>query len=130
MVANMSQWTDLALDEETNERLERWATWARSGPVILGGGSETHLKERLDQEADSDEFTRDIEITDKAVARTKADYKKWEQVIKRYYLDKQAIFEVAGNLRFTEGYTRELLKGAVGKVAHHVIILERLTPKR
>lgn len=122
----MDQWTDLRLDEETDRRLTVWGQWARGQHIRIGDSGESgYMRERLPAGADSDEFTEEIEATEKAVARTRNDQREWWRVLARYYMSDLSPYEIAKSLRFTEGYTRLLLMQAVNRVAHHVERLAR-----
>lgn len=107
-----------------HERLERWAVWAR-GPSIGGsGGAIGYLRERLDPGADSDEFTDEVMVTERAVARTKLEEKAYWRVIAKYYLGRMSIAEIAPIYHVSEGSLERLFAAAKSCVRRHIYDIE------
>lgn len=110
--------------KELEQRLERWADWARSPVIGSGTGAIGYLRERLDRAADSWELTDEIAITERAVARTKLSNKAYWRVIAKYYLGRLSYIEIAMDYHVSEASVRELLDNAMSCVAGHLESLE------
>lgn len=126
-------WADSGLNldytSDTHYRLVDWARWSR-GPAPGESKAQGYLRERTDAAADSDEFTYEIEITDKAVARVRAEHKPWYRVLVRFYKGELPPDGVAESLSYTEGFARALIKAAVVRIGQHIADLERERPKK
>jgi len=111
--------------KELDERLERWANWARSpsmgAPLSVVG----YLKERLDIAHDSAEMTDEMVVTERAVARTKMEDKAYWRVLARYYLGRLSIVEIALFFHTSEDGLNRLFLEAKGKVASHIYDIEQ-----
>ena len=110
--------------DELDQRLTRWGNFARGMSLGSGGGADGYLKERLDNGADSDEFTWEIQITERAVARTRLEDRAYSSIIKRYYLGEEAIVEIASFYNTSEYGTKCLFEQAKGVVNGHICDLE------
>ena len=111
--------------KELDQRLERWANWARSPSMGAPIGVVGYLKERLDIAHDSDEMTTEIAITERAVARAKLEEKAYWRVLARYYLGRLSIVEIAMFFHTSEDGTKQLFLEAKGCVAGHIYDIER-----
>ena len=96
MVVRISRRQAPDLDsDELDERLERWALWARGPSIGSVSTAEGYLKERLDMAADSAEMTDEIMVTERAIARTKMEDKAYWRVISRWYLGRLSFIEIS-----------------------------------
>jgi len=111
---------------ELDNRLERWAAWARGPPIGSATTAEGYLRERLDTAADSDELTQEIMLTEKAVARTKLERKEYWRVIARYYLGRLSFIEIALFYHVPEHGVKSLWMQARSRVGDHIATLERM----
>jgi hypothetical protein len=84
-----------------------------------------YLKERLDKAVDSAEMTDEIAITERAMARAKLDNKAYWRILARYYLGLLSIIEISLFYHTTESSTKQLFLEAKGKVAEHIVEIER-----
>ena len=115
----------LLLDaEELDKRLTEWGSFARGLSLGSGGGSDGYMRERLDNGADSDEFTPEIQITERAVARTRLENRAYSSIIKRYYLGEEAIVEIASFYHTSEYGTKCLFEQAKNVVNGYICDLE------
>lgn len=110
--------------KELDERLERWANWARE-PYIGAISSEVgYMKERLDPFADSAEMTPEIALTERACARTKLEDKAYYSVIARYYLGQQPICFIAQFFDKPEKSIQRLFDEAKGRIGWYIFEIE------
>jgi len=106
--------------KELDQRLERWANWARSPSMGAPIGVVGYLKERLDIAHDSDEMTDEIAVTERAVARAKLEEKAYWRVLARYYLGRLSIVEIALFFHTSEDGLKRLFLEAKGCVSKHI----------
>ena len=110
--------------KELDERLERWAAWAR-GPTVGAISTEVgYMAERLDTPADSDEMTAEIIVTERAIARTKMEDKAYWRVIAKYYLGRQSIIIMSLLWHVSEDGLKRLFDEAKGRVGEHIFDIE------
>lgn len=109
---------------ELEQRLERWADWARSPSPGACNGAEGYLRERLDSCHDSAEMSAEIEITERAVARTKKQHPKYTRIIKRYYLGRRNTMEIASEFGVPEAYVIRNLENARSCIHEHICEVE------
>lgn len=113
--------------KELHERMDRWASWARSpenrptAPSDVAG----YLKERLDQAHDSAEFTKEIENTERAVARTWLEDKAYKRIIKCYWLGRLSFIEIAMKYHTSESGTKQLFDEAMSRVENNLTNVEK-----
>lgn len=118
-------WSAPLLDSvELDARLDDWARWARSPAPGSSNGSAGYLKERLDQAADSAEMTDEIAITERAVAKTKAESRMHWRVISRYYLGRLSEVEIGLDLQRSHDQVKVDLLRARGSIASYIILLD------
>ncbi len=110
--------------KELDERLERWANWARSPSMGSVNSVSGYLKERLDQAADSYEMTDEIAITERAMARVKLEEKAYWRVIARYYLGRLSCIEISLQFFTSEHGIKLLLLEAKSRVGEHIATLD------
>jgi len=115
----------LLTSKELDQRLDRWASWARGPSVGSTSGAVGYMRERLDRAADSAEMTKEIEITEQAIARTKMEDKAYWRVIARYYLDHLSFVEISMQFRASEHGIKRLLLQAKTRIGEHIFSLER-----
>jgi len=115
----------LLTSEELDQRMDRWASWARGPPVGAASSAVGYLRERLDQAADSAEMTPEIQITEQAIARTKMEEKAYWRVIAKYYLGGLAAVEISHFYSTSEGGIKRLLLQAKTRIGEHIFSLER-----
>ena len=122
MLANESY--GILSSKELDERLERWADWARGPPVGSIRSAEGVMREYVDAAADSAEMTVDISITERALARTKMEDKAYWRVISRYYLGRQPLIFIAGYFHVSEHNIKRLFDEAKGRIGWHIFEIE------
>lgn len=113
--------------DEIRERLERWANWTRGNQLVRG--QKNVLADMIKRAAgeipglDSSvgyEFTFDIEVTDKAIARLKVDahganrrrrrhLRQAKRVLMSAYLGRRSAAELALQLNCSESHVKALL---------------------
>ena len=111
-------------DKELHNRLEDWADWSRSPMPGANPGVVGYLKERLDIGVDSITMTPEIEITERAVARTFMEDKAYRRVIKRYYLGRLSTCEIASQFYVSESGINDLLAEAKSHIHQHILDIE------
>lgn len=98
---------------EGNELLELWALWNRGD--MPGRGDSAGWSERLDR-ATEEQPPEKVIIIDRIVARMGVHYPDYRSAVKRYYLDNQSPWEIAGHMQRTPGFVCTMLDGAIGYV--------------
>ena len=111
---------------ELDERLERWAGWARSGIPGAVNGSVGYMQERLDQAADSHEMSDEIAVTERAMARTKMEHKVFWRVLAKYYLGRLSFVEISLDFNSAEINVRRLFDRAKSRVGEHINAIDQL----
>ena len=111
--------------QELDDRLERWADWARSPEEGSVGSAVGYMKEHLDPAADSDVMTDEIVITERAIARSKMEDRAYCRVIKHYYMGRESFAEIAGFFNVSEDSIKRLFYEAKGRVGWHIFDIER-----
>ncbi len=111
--------------DELDERLDRWADWARAPSAGSMSAAEGYMRERVDSGADSTELTDEIAITERAIARTKIEEKAYWRVISRYYLGRLCTREIASFFCVSYESIQRLLQEAKGRIGYHIFELER-----
>ena len=105
-------------------RLTDWAAWAMGG---FGGGYPSRsafVVERIQSEHGYVEVTREIELTDLAIARARQEkFRHWLMIRKRY-LARLGIKEIATEMHRSEELIRQLVWAAESAVSRHLILLE------
>lgn len=94
--------------------LVRWAYWY-SGGLSTGAGEWTE-QQRVGPGRDiapPDESA----CVDKIVAQLGKDYPQYRRMLRRYYLDNQAYWEIAARLQYTIGFVRLSIQAAADLVA-------------
>jgi len=110
--------------KELDDRLERWASWARC-PTIGAISTEVgYMKERTDIAADSAEMTQEIAVTERAMARTKMEDKAYWRVISGYYLKRRSIIIMSLFWRVSEKRLKLLFDEARGRIGWHIFEIE------
>ena len=115
--------------KELDERLERWSDWARCPDIGAISTEVGYMKERTDIAADSAEMTPEIEVTERAMARTKSEDKAYWRVISGYYLKRRSIIIMSLFWRVSEKSLKRLFDEAKGRIGWHIFEIEdeRLT---
>ena len=117
--------TEIYSSKELDQRLERWADWARSPSMGSGGTAEGYMRERLDKGADSAEMTDEIAVTERAVARAKMQEKAFWRVLAKYYLGRMPFVEIAFDFNVSEVSLKALFEDARACVHGHILDIER-----
>ena len=112
------------INREFEERMERWADWARSPSIGSGSSASGYLRERQDRAVDAREFTNEVAVTERAVARAKLEDKAYWRVISRYYLGRWSAAEIAGLFAVDEASIARLLHQAKCRVFAFIIDIE------
>ena len=115
--------------QELDDRLERWANWARSPIPGAVGGAIGYMREYLDPPADSDLMTDEIVITERAIARAKMEDRAYCRVIKKYYLGRLSFAEIAGSFNVSERSIARLFDEAKGRIGWHIFEIEAVFDK-
>ena len=95
-----------------HDLLEHWASYMRGG-LPLGRASSLH--ERLDRP--HDEVPQEVMLVDRIVARIGVEYPAYRRMINRYYLGREAPWQIAGILGYTEGFVWLSLRAVADLVA-------------
>ena len=111
--------------EYIDTRLEDWSHWARGPTPGAISSSVGYMRERLDKGLDSDEMTPAIEITERALAKTKIEHIAYWRVISRYYLSRFSEMEIAAFFGLPEDRIKRLRLQALSRVGEHIEDLER-----
>jgi len=110
--------------KELDERLERWADWAREPTVGAISTEVRYMSEHLDPPADSAEMTDEFLITEKAIARTKMEDNAYWDVIEKYYMDRQSIIMMSLFWHVSEDGLKRLFNEAKGRIGEHIFDIE------
>lgn len=70
------------------------------------------------------DLTPEIETTEKAIARLRAQNRTYKRVIMRYWLGRVPLFEIAGELRVSDRLAQEILGRAQAQVGRNIRMLE------
>lgn len=97
-----------------HELLTEWALWCRGGSPTRS--NEWSVKERLDPPHDQDPPDSVI-LTDRIVAGVGVQYPDYRRIVKRYYLNAESYWQVAGELRLTVGFVRLSVQAVCDLVA-------------
>ena len=84
------------------------------------------MREFIDPCADSDEMTKEIAITEMAIARTKLEEKAYWRVISRYYLGGLSLIEIALFFHKSEQRIKFLFSHAQSRIGEHIVEIEGL----
>lgn len=97
-----------------HELLELWAYWYRGG--LPGGAGEWSVRERVGPARDIAP-PEEAQAVEAIVAQIGSQYPVYRRMIKRYYLDRQAYWEVAAHLQYTVGFVRLSIQAVCDWVA-------------
>jgi len=116
------------------DRLKQWSDWARGNQLVpkqtnpLADMMRIAAGEVPGRDLDIPyDLIPEIEITEKAIARLRAQNPKYKRLIMRYWLGRVPIFELATELRCDDLRAKELLHRAEFQVGRNIIVLEDLT---
>lgn len=94
--------------------LVRWAYWYRGG--LPGGAGEWSVRQRIGPSRDIAP-PEEASCVDRIVAQLGAEYPQYRRMLKRFYLDEQAYWEIAAKLEYTVGFVRLSIQAAADLVA-------------
>ncbi len=123
----------------THHELMQWAAWALPNKLTPASSSPiaTLMKRAAEQEIeivsndDPYDFTFEIEVTDKAVARLRHESdRRLFKLIKKYYLKSMSHWQIAQDFRTGEDVVKMLHWRALSAVMRHTYtVTEALTAK-
>lgn len=112
-------WRGLEPEGRGHELLQTWALYRRNGDLIglpkaVGGG----WSEPLDKASDDEPAW--IVLVDRALAVINRAHPVYQKMVKMFYLDNRAIWDVAETVRRTEGFVALSLRGICAHVESRV----------
>lgn len=112
-------WRGLEPEGRGHELLQTWALYRRNGnliglPKLVGCG----LNEPLDKARDEEPAW--VVLVDRALASVYRVHPVYQRMIKMFYLDNRAIWDVAETVRRTEGFVALSLRGICAHVESRV----------
>lgn len=92
----------------------RWAWWYRGG--LPGSAGEWSVKQRIGPAKDIDP-PKESQLVERIVAELGVRHPQYLRMLKRYFLNELAYWEIAGQLQYTTGFVKLSIQAACDYVA-------------
>ena len=108
---------------ELHRLLELWSACMRSREIGSVGASWS--VEQSSRGHDPQEFTKEVDDMERAVARTMAQRVEWRRILRRYWLNRRTCYMISLHTNVPEIVVRRQLSDAEARVGEHYCNIQK-----